>query len=221
MFAVIFEVEPKEERRGEYLELASFLKPALEKIDGFIEVERFANRRTQGRVLSLSTWRDEKSVIRWRVQGAHHEVQTKGRSGIFQEYHLRVGEITADTSLPDGDVPRQQRFDATETGAAKVVTLTEIRPLSDKAREPAVALEPDAAGLVGAEWFESIYNPGKTLLLASWRDAETAEAWNPGPVVGAEVRHRRVRIIRDYGMFDRREAPQYYPPAPTTARAGS
>ena len=38
MFAVIFEVEPKAERRGEYLELASFLKPSLEKIDGFIEI---------------------------------------------------------------------------------------------------------------------------------------------------------------------------------------
>jgi len=24
------------------------------------------------------------------------------------------------------------------------------------------------------------------------------------------VRHRHVRIIRDYGMFDRREAPQFY-----------
>ena len=98
MFAVIFEVEPKAERRGEYLELASFLKPSLEKIDGFIEIERFASRRSEGRVLSLSSWRDEKSVIRWRVQGAHHEVQTKGRSGIFQNYHLRVGEVTSDES---------------------------------------------------------------------------------------------------------------------------
>ena len=31
-----------------------------------------------------------------------------------------------------------------------------------------------------------------------------------------------VRIIRDYGMFERREAPQYYPPVePETARARS
>ena len=213
MFAVIFEVEPKAERRGEYLELASFLKASLEKIDGFIEVERFASRQTQGRVLSLSSWRDEKSVIRWRVQGAHHEVQTKGRSGIFQNYHLRVGEVTSDTNLPAGEITGQHRFDATETGPAKVATITEIQPLGETAAGLTVPLEPATTGLLGVEWFESIYAPGKSLLLASWRDTEAAEAWRPAPVAGAEIRHRRVRIIRDYGMFDRREAPQYYPPA--------
>jgi heme-degrading monooxygenase HmoA len=214
MFAVIFEVEPKAERRGEYLELAAFLKPSLEKIDGFIDVERFASRQTTGRVLSLSLWRDEKAVIRWRTQGAHHEVQTKGRSGVFQDYHLRVGEITADTGFAPGEVPGQQRFDATETGPAKAVTLSEVRPLSEPSDGPAVALDPKTPGLLGTEWFESIYNPGKSLLLASWRDSEAAAAWNPAP--NAETRHRRVRIIRDYGMFDRREAPQYYPPAPAS-----
>jgi hypothetical protein len=28
-------------------------------------------------------------------------------------------------------------------------------------------------------------------------------------------RIRRVRIVRDYGMYDQREAPQYYPDART------
>jgi hypothetical protein len=27
------------------------------------------------------------------------------------------------------------------------------------------------------------------------------------------ARLRRVRVVRDYGMFDRREAPQFYPDA--------
>jgi hypothetical protein len=57
-----------------------------------------------------------------------------------------------------------------------------------------------------AELFESITTQGKLLRLVSWRDAAAAEAWNP-----TSVRHRRVRVIRDYGMADRREAPQYYP----------
>src|ERR1700691_2585211 len=122
MFAVIFEVEPKPERRDEYLKLAAYLKPTLEKIDGFISVERFASARAQGRVLSLSFWRDEKSVVRWRTVGAHNEVQAKGRSEVFQDYHLRVGEITRDTGLPAGETPQQSRFDETEIGAAKFVT---------------------------------------------------------------------------------------------------
>ncbi len=65
MFAVIFEVEPKPERRGEYLGLAASLKPALVRIEGFVDVERFTSTSDNGRVLSLSFWRDEKAVIRW------------------------------------------------------------------------------------------------------------------------------------------------------------
>ena len=58
MFAVIFEVKPKKERKDDYLALAKTLKPELEKIDGFIDNERFGSKRTEGLVLSLSTWRD-------------------------------------------------------------------------------------------------------------------------------------------------------------------
>lgn len=217
MFAVIFEVEPKSERRDEYLELAAFLKPALEKIDGFLDVERFASAQREGRVLSLSLWRDEKAVIRWRTLGAHHAVQAKGRSGIFRDYHLRVGEITADTGLAHGETPAQRRFDETETGAAKVVTISEVRPIAEGQPDGALAKlglpKIGADGLIDNELFESIYNPGKQLVLASWRDSAAADHWQPGSMEGIEARHRYVRIIRDYGMFDRREAPQYYPPA--------
>ncbi len=79
MFAVIFEVQPKKERWNDYLDLAKYLKPKLEAIDGFIDNERFESKRTKGRVLSLSTWRDEKAVVRWRTHGEHHGVQEKGR----------------------------------------------------------------------------------------------------------------------------------------------
>ena len=95
MFAVIFTVQPKKERWNDYLDLAKFLKPKLEAVDGFIDNERFESKRTKGRLLSLSTWRDEKAVVRWRTQGEHHGAQTKGRFEIFEDYHLSVGEITA------------------------------------------------------------------------------------------------------------------------------
>src|ERR1700680_2731717 len=120
MFAVIFEVQPKEGRYDEYLELARYLKPKLEAIEGFIDVERFESKRTKGRVLSLSIWRDEKAVIRWRTQRDHHGVQEKGRLEVFEDYRLRVGEITADTALPKGLAVEQKRFDETEVGNAKV-----------------------------------------------------------------------------------------------------
>jgi heme-degrading monooxygenase HmoA len=218
MFAVIFEVQPKKELFDSYLELARQLKPKLEAIDGFIDNERFASQRTEGRLLSLSTWRDEKSVVRWRTHGEHHGVQEKGRFEVFEDYHLRVGEIIADTAPPRGMTLDQKRFDATEIGEAKLCTITEVSPASDQAgglRPDSLIehlkLDPHAEGLIDHELFESIYNRGKLLILVSWRDERAASAWKPQPFEEvALVRHRQVRVIRDYGMFERREAPQYY-----------
>ena len=128
MFSVIFEVFPHEERFDEYLALAKHLKPILETIDGFVDNERFESTRRPGWLLSHSTWRDEKSVVRWRTTGEHHAIQAKGRSEVFRDYHLRVGDVTADTDAPKEAPVREQRFDETEIGAAKLVTLTEIAP---------------------------------------------------------------------------------------------
>src|ERR1700739_3620928 len=120
MFAVIFLVQPKQERRNDYLDLAKYLKPKLEAIDGFIDNERFESLRQKSRVLSLSTWRDEKAVVRWRTQGEHHGVQEKGRFEIFEDYHLSVGEITDDTDPPQGLRVEEQHFDTMQTAEAKV-----------------------------------------------------------------------------------------------------
>jgi heme-degrading monooxygenase HmoA len=217
MFTVIFEVQPKKERFDDYLALAKVLKPELEKIDGFIDNERFGSKRTEGRILSLSTWRDEKAVIRWRTLGVHHEIQAKGRSEIFEDYHLRVGEITADTHIPQGQKLQEQHFDETIVGSSKVATISE---LAAENKNPASSNLPadlslpaiGTSGVLDQDVFESITNPGKLLILVSWKDATAASEWHPTITAGRELRHRQVRIIRDYGMQDRREAPQFYPP---------
>ena len=219
MFAVIFEVQPKKDRWDDYLDLAKQLKPKLEAIDGFIDNDRFESKRTKRRILSLSTWRDEKSVIRWRSHGEHHAVQEKGRLEVFEDYRLRVGEITSDSDPPRGLPVEQQRFDETEIGKATAVTITEVTPghggaLGSKPDLLAahLGLDGKADGLVEHEAFESIYHPGKLLLLVSWRDAGAAASWRPAKPEDAKFfRHRHVRVIRDYGMFERREAPQFYP----------
>lgn len=215
MFSVIFIVQPKKARFDDYLSLAKLLKPELEKIDGFIDNERFGSKRTEGRMLSLSTWRDEKAVIRWRTLGVHHGVQEKGRSEVFEDYHLRVGEITADNEVPKGQTLQEQHFDETGTGKAKVVTISELTPATGgKPASTDLAVDvglPKTGTVIDHEIFESIYNPGKLLLLVAWRDAAAADQWTPRLLAGGELRHRHVRVIRDYGMFDRREAPQYYP----------
>ena len=79
MIAVIFEVIPAPGRRQEYLDLAESLRPELEKIDGFISIERFESLTNEGKILSLSFWRDEEAVRRWRQFERHRVAQAKGR----------------------------------------------------------------------------------------------------------------------------------------------
>jgi heme-degrading monooxygenase HmoA len=103
MIAVIFEVEPDPDRRQEYLGLAAALRPELEKIDGFISIERFQSLTDASRILSLSFFRDEAAVAAWRTLEAHRRAQAKGRSGIFRNYRLRVASVIRDYGLHDRD----------------------------------------------------------------------------------------------------------------------
>jgi heme-degrading monooxygenase HmoA len=219
MFSVIFEVLPAQGKKDNYLELGKHLKPILEKIDGFVDNERFESKMRPGWVLSHSTWRDEKSVVRWRTERHHHAVQEKGRFEIFKDYHLRIGDVTSDTDPPEAAPIKERRFDETEVGTAKIVTFTEIMPTRDAAFAAHIDLLPNHLGLdvgidaiVAHDVYSSIYNPGKLALLVSWKDSKAADAWSPRKTDGMdELRHRKIRIVRDYGRFDRREAPQYYP----------
>ena len=99
MIAVIFEVWPRAEHRQEYLDLAAELRPVLEKIDGFISIERFQSLTTEGKYLSLSFWRDEAALVRWRQHDAHHAAQAKGRHDVFADYRIRVAAVARDYGM--------------------------------------------------------------------------------------------------------------------------
>jgi heme-degrading monooxygenase HmoA len=220
MFSAIFEVFPKGERFDEYLALAKHLKPILEKVDGFVDNERFESTGRPGWILSHSTWRDEKSLVRWRTTGEHYVIQKRGRFEVFQDYHLRIGDVIADTDPPKEAPIDEKRFDETEIGVGKFVTLTEALPQpgatfgSLKELAPSLGLDLNRSGVVDHDVFTSIYNPGKLALLVSWRNAQAAKDWTPTKTEKLQtLRHRKIRIVRDYGMFDRREAPQFFPDA--------
>ncbi len=219
MFSVIFEVHPRQEKFDLYLDLAKGLRPILEAIDGFIDNERFESARHPGWILSHSIWRDEKSVVRWRTVAKHHDTQQRGRDEVFQDYHLRVGEIVADTAPPAGASIVERRLDETEIGPSKYVTLTEVQHQTGVGTSTLpdwLGLDQEPAELIDYDVFASIYNEGKLALLASWRNRLAAERFNPVSRTGVVgVRHRVMRVVRDYGMFDRRESPQYYPPIDT------
>jgi heme-degrading monooxygenase HmoA len=125
LFSVIFEVHPKPDQWDAYLGEAKMLRPELEQVDGFVDNIRYKSLSREGWILSLSGWRDEKSVVRWRTAKRHHMVQEKGRFEILLDYHLRVGQIIHDTRVPAGQKIAEQRLDETEVGEGTTVTFVD------------------------------------------------------------------------------------------------
>ena len=73
-------------------------------------------------------------------------------------------------------------------------------------------------GFLGIERFESMTNPGKMMAISYWRDEESVRQWrnleihrriqnNSRERIFANYRLRVAKIIRDYSMHDRDQAP--------------
>jgi heme-degrading monooxygenase HmoA len=221
LFSVLFEVNPHADQWDAYLGYAKMLRPELERVDGFIDNIRYRSLTREGWILSLSNWRDEKSLVRWRTRARHHDVQARGRADVFAGYRLRVGQVTADTRVPDGYALAEQRLDETEAGEARAVTLI------NTARDPAwlasvtagqaagaLSLDATAGRLVAWDVYDAVLTPGDVILTTSWRDQAGATAAARAEALPADARRRVIRVIRDYGKRDRRESPQYYPGVP-------
>lgn len=93
MIAVLFEVYPKAGCEADYLDVAALLKPLVEKVDGFISVERFRSVNPEGKILSLSFWRDENAVVKRREMNEHRIAQMKGAFELFESYRIRVFNV--------------------------------------------------------------------------------------------------------------------------------
>jgi hypothetical protein len=133
---------------------------------------------------------------------------------------LRVGQVTKDNRLPEGYSLQEQRLDETEIGQGTNVTLIDAQRPPEWVKKTApedvakwLGLAPQASGLVSWDVFDAVLTPGDTILLMSWKNNDSAEAFESSANLPEGARLRRVRIVRDYGMFDRREAPQFYPDA--------
>jgi heme-degrading monooxygenase HmoA len=112
MIAVIFEVVPAPGAQDSYLAIAAELRPLLEQIDGFISIERFQSLSQPGKLLSLSFWRDEEAIQRWRNIELHRAAQAQGRHHVFADYRLRVAAVMRDYGLNEREqAPADSRCD--------------------------------------------------------------------------------------------------------------
>jgi heme-degrading monooxygenase HmoA len=214
MFEVLFEIHPKPDQFNAYLGYAKMLLPELTRLDGFVGVVRYRSLTREGWILSLSSWRDEKAIACWRTTPTHREVQAKGRSEVFLDYRIRVSQVTRDTQSPDAGILDQERLDRAETTDSPAATLIDAKRTAEWVRQSNpqdiagwLGLDANAKGLVAWDVFEAVLTPGDIILLISWRDEASANIFENLVSLQDGARLRGVRVVRDYGMFDRREVP--------------
>lgn len=210
MHHVIFEVLPAPGGREPYLAMAAHLKPLLEASGGCVTLERFAREAGPAAeaspwMLSMQRWTDAEALERWRVQGDHCQAQARGRARVFADYRLRVAT----------------RLGQHATRAAEQV-LGAAAPGMDAARASAAVravavLEwtgaaPDFDAPPGAQRYRAILDPERQALVTPNLDAAALAAWGAA-VAETLARHgvpcalSLAAVERDYGMFERAEAP--------------
>ena len=209
MISQFFEVQIKEGRIDQYLDFAAALRPSLDAMGGCLFIDRFKSLTRRNLVLSYQIWQDEGSMIAWRVDPKHHAVQEAGRERVFDDYRIRISQVIHE-ERPGRPVWRPER----------------LSPYNDPKRRPptfVVASESRNRELPAeTSWtrdsFESVYRPGIFAHLVDVPSPDDGIALGRKLLADSTTEYFRVfEVMRDYGMFDRGEAPQYYPPVQRSA----
>lgn len=204
MLSQFFEVQIKDGHVDQYLDLAASLRPKLDAMGGCLFLDRFRSLSRENLVLSYQIWQDEGSMVAWRVDGSHHKVQETGREQVFSDYRIRIAQVLHE-ARPDAAVWKPER----------------LTPYNDPVRRPpsyVVASESRNAAIpVNTEWwrdsFESVYREGIFAHLVDVPDVQAGVAFGESLFADPTTEYFRVfEVMRDYGMYERAEAPQYYPP---------
>lgn len=202
MIGLFFEVQTRPGHRDQYLQLAASLRPDLAAMGGVCSMDRFQSL-TKDLLLSHQIWQDEAALTAWRVHAYHHEVQTIGRTEVFSDYRIRIAQVIHE-ARPGQPVWRPERR----------------TPYNDPSRPPVYLLmaESKHAELpVATTWqrdaFTSVYREGQFGHLIELPDVESGIAFGEKLFADPSTEYFRIfEVMRDYGMFERAQAPQYYPP---------
>lgn len=204
MTGLFFEVQTREGHRDQYLNLAASLRPDLDAIGGCLFIDRFQSLTRKNLLLSYQIWQDEGALTAWRVHGHHHKVQEIGREKVFSDYRIRIAQVIHE-ARPGQAVWQPDRR----------------TPYNDPARRRltyVLATESKSADLpVATDWrceaFSSVYREGQFAHLFDVPDPQAGIAFGERLLAQPGTEYVRVlEVMRDYTMYDRAEAPQYYPP---------
>jgi heme-degrading monooxygenase HmoA len=204
MMSLFFEVEVEPGRMEHYLTLAASLKPALDQMGGCLFLDRFKSLWRDNLMLSYQIWQDEGTMTAWRADARHHNVQTLGREKIFSDYRLRIAQVVheARRGKPIWQPERRTPYNDPARRPPTYVLVTE----SNNAKLP---VRPDWRG----DTFASVYRDGQFAHLIDVPDQQSGVALADRLLADLTIEYVRiVEVIRDYGKYDRLEAPQYYLP---------
>jgi len=206
MIGLFFEVQTRPGHADQYLELAASLKPALEASGGCRFIDRFRSLTRENLLLSYQIWQDEGSMTAWRAHGYHHEVQKAGREKVFSDYRIRVAQLIHE-ARPGQPVWQPDRRTPYNDPARRRPTYV-LAAESKSARVP-----------VETEWrhdaFASVYRDRRFAHLIDLPDQHSGVEFGARLFADPTIEYFRVfEVMRDYGMYDRTEAPQYYPDVP-------
>jgi heme-degrading monooxygenase HmoA len=204
MIGLFFEVQTRQGHRDQYLDLAASLRPALDAIGGCLFIDRFQSLAQDNLLLSYQIWQDEGALTAWRVHARHHKVQEIGREAVFSDYRIRVAQVIHEAK-PKQPVWQPERRTPYNDPARRAPTYL-LAAESKNAKLPAKP-----------EWrydaFASVYREGRFAHLIDVPNPQAGIAFGERLFADSTTEYVRIfEVMRDYGMFERTESPQYYPP---------
>jgi heme-degrading monooxygenase HmoA len=204
MIGLFFEVQTRQGHRDQYLDLAASLRPALDAMGGCLFIDRFSSLTRENLLLSYQIWQDEAALTAWRVHGYHHKVQEIGREKVFSDYRIRIAQVIHE-ARPGQAVWQPDRRTPYNDPARRQPTYV----LAAESKRAELAIE--------TEWrcdaFESVYREGRFAHLIDLPDSQSGIDLGARLFADSTTEYFRIfEVMRDYGMYDRTEAPQYYPP---------
>ena len=204
MISQFFEVQIKEGQINRYMDLAASLKPALTAMGGCLFIDRFKSLTRENLLLSYQIWQDEGALTAWRAHAYHHEVQTIGREKVFSDYRIRVAQLIHE-ARPGQPIWQPERRTPYNDPARRKPTYV----LVTESRSAELPVSPEGS----SDAFASVYREGQFAHLVELPDLQSGITFGDRLLAAVATEYVRiVEVIRDYGMYDRSEAPQYYPP---------
>jgi heme-degrading monooxygenase HmoA len=194
---LLFDVKPTPEGVQKYLDIAAALRPELNAHGGCVFIDRFRDLDDPSWILSFQIWHDEEALVGWRKHKPHHAAQARGRAEVFADYRIRVGAV-----LFEKERGKPLAAVAPPVSGSPLVMLVE------STRERI-----EAASGVQAHRFSSLYREGQFVHVCPIGDLENAH-WMI-ELCERDQSCERVRVgavERDYGMYERAQAPQAFAP---------